>query len=349
VFVEGKYPKQAPTVVCRNYEWGEVTDGRDLLSSVLNRQWNDKDSIGNILSSLCDFAVLPKQKSLETLVAQGGSLAAFGCFHLAYPMHFDIWGKHPHSQVFECTEVDHRGFRSPRERRLVLTPAQVLVLEPSARFPGIGHLLLHAPYSALSSVRWLNFNKELLSFYWKQGSEAVGQQLHFTDPAAVIDALFAKARACGLEGVKITAPEGLSEEEVKSAPKLDIDRMLMEIEATESEVVKTPTLEAVNGLLATFQRVIEYYSALGDSKYDLYLKRMHEMLHNEGIQRLLGYSDDSKAAPILSDSTEDAPLLPSPESFPPVSPPTSPPLDSAEEAVPLFSIEPTSMSNPPDL
>jgi hypothetical protein len=254
-------------------------------------------------------------------------------------MHFDIWAKHPNSQVFECTEVDHRGYRSPRDRRLVLTPSQVLVLEPSVRFPGIGHLLLHAPYSALTSVRWVNFNKEILSFYWKQGSETVGQQLHFTDPTSVIDALFAKARACGIEGVKVTAPEELREEEVKSAPKVDIDRMLMEIEATESEVIKTPTLDAVNGLLATFQRVIEYFSALGDSKYDLYLKRMHEMLHNEGIQRLLGYSDDSKAKPSLSDSTEDAPLLP---------PPTTA-VDTVEETTPFFSIEPTSMSNPPDL
>lgn len=349
VFIEGNYPKQPPTVACTTYTLGEVTDGRDLLVAVLGHSWTDKNCIADILSSLPEFTVPPTQKSLQAHFDSSQSLTHFGEFHLSYPMHLDLWTQHPSTQVFPCTEIDHRGFRSPKERLLVLTPTVVLVLEPSQRFKGIGHLLLFAPYSALASVRWLNFNKEILSFYWKQGEESFGHQLHFTEPASVLDCLFAKTRACGIEGVKATAPEVLSEEEVKSTPKIDIDRMVMEIDATESEVVRTPTLDAVNGLLATFQRVIEYYSAVGDGKYDVYLKRMHEMLHNEGIQKLLGYTEGRVVDTVRSDSMEDAPLLASPvvTGSDPTSFPAAPSEDTEDQ--PLFAVDPTAMASPPTL
>ena len=97
----------------------------------------------------------------------------------------------------------------------------------------------------------------------------------------------------------------------------------MEIDATESGVINTPTVDAVNGLLATFQRVIEYYSAVGDDKYDDYLKRMHEVLHNEKIQRLLGYVDEVQK----EGSDEDGAAVPS--SPPPAIVDTPRPMEAA--------------------
>lgn len=76
--------------------------------------------------------------------------------------------------------------------------------------------------------------------------------------------------------------------------KVNIERILADIAESEKLLTTACTFDNIQILTAQYQKVIkggitftkavEYYSALGDSKFDVYLKKMKELMKRPDIQ-----------------------------------------------------------------
>ena len=77
--------------------------------------------------------------------------------------------------------------------------------------------------------------------------------------------------------------------------KINIDKLLADIAETEKLLTTNCTFDNVQLLTAQYQQVfslnssdilqvVEYYSALGDTRFDIYLKKMKDLMMREDTQ-----------------------------------------------------------------
>ena len=72
-------------------------------------------------------------------------------------------------------------------------------------------------------------------------------------------------------------------------PPIDID--LVEEEINKYEVTlrlqENINQENVNYLMKLYEKAVQYYSAINDNKYELYMTKIHDMFNNEEFTKLL--------------------------------------------------------------
>ena len=72
-------------------------------------------------------------------------------------------------------------------------------------------------------------------------------------------------------------------------PQIDID--LVEEEINKYEVTlrlqENVNQENVNYLMKLYEKAVQYYSALNDNKYEVFMSKIHDMLANEEFTKLL--------------------------------------------------------------
>ena len=72
-------------------------------------------------------------------------------------------------------------------------------------------------------------------------------------------------------------------------PAIDID--LVEEEINKYEVTlrlqENINNENVNYLMKLYEKAVQYYSAVNDSKYEIYMSKIHDMFNNEEFTKLL--------------------------------------------------------------
>lgn len=66
-----------------------------------------------------------------------------------------------------------------------------------------------------------------------------------------------------------------------------ISEILNSVNETETNFHKVINSDNINKLLSLYQQVIEYYSAVNNPDFEIYLNKMHELLSNELIQDTL--------------------------------------------------------------
>lgn len=74
---------------------------------------------------------------------------------------------------------------------------------------------------------------------------------------------------------------------IQSIQKIPIDEVMDNIFRLENEISDSLSLAAVRELMAFYQQAVEYYSAIGDERFDELLQRMRHTLQDEDISGLL--------------------------------------------------------------
>jgi phage pi2 protein 07 len=248
-----------------------VADGRDLLKETVD--WTDTLMLHQWLPGLTELIAKIK----------GQDASSLGTFPLGYPCLLSTWAR-PGMQVFEATELDSQSKRYSRPRRLVLTHSFLLFLDPVSKDPSIAHIVGFACFASLSSVRQVKSESDKLVFTFRQTSDepAFSQTFKIKHEHEFLELLATNMRAIGITPKRQQAELIIREDEVtaKSLQTVNVRELLQTIAVREIELGSSLTVPCINELMSLYQRAIEYYSGIGDSQFEVYLRRMHAFLND---------------------------------------------------------------------
>ena len=286
IFVEGKFPFQAPKILVKtSFTNPSISDGRDLLPTILKTQWNPSITMIDLINNLPKFT--------DDCIALVGANEIFdlGIFHLGHPMAYAVWDDKPNMAKFACIEIDSVNPKTSYERIVIVTQLVIIQLD-RCESPDHGVLISWATLQSLSNIKRSRLEADRLTFEWKDMGE---------NPSYVQYFKMAEANQCielishnlkTLEQIvnsRQSSAIRINEEEVSagSVRKTNIEEVMVAVDRLEREVRNKVTIDGVGQLMQAYQQGIEYYGAIGDERFDQLLKRMHATLQNEEISAAL--------------------------------------------------------------
>eukprot|EP00826_Nyctotherus_ovalis_P060537 TRINITY_DN8507_c0_g2_i1.p1 TRINITY_DN8507_c0_g2~~TRINITY_DN8507_c0_g2_i1.p1 ORF type:complete len:124 (+),score=41.65 TRINITY_DN8507_c0_g2_i1:68-439(+) len=112
------------------------------------------------------------------------------------------------------------------------------------------------------------------------------QELEVEKATQCVKYIIKQAEKVGCNVVKMLEQEANTPKLRKIAiKKTNIEEVKNEITELEKLLQTESTQEVVEVLVENYQRIIEYYSAMGDGQFNIYLKKMKQLLKKEDILR----------------------------------------------------------------
>ena len=283
IHIEGKFPFQAPKVLCKtSFCAPSLADGRDLLRDIIGSQWTPSLTMNQLTAQFPGFIVNPTQK--QTRLLHSSRIGDLGVFHLGHPMYLATWDNHPRMRAFTVMEVEGS---SSDERVLAVTETAILVLDNNPKFEGIGQLLSWATLPSIENITKSKTEPNRLTFQWKEmGDQPPFSQVFYVPESESLIALVNE----NIFRLGSSGPQDWIAEDEVTASALDrvaIDDVLQSIDLYETYVSEARTPDTMTKLLSLYQQAVEYYSAINDPKFSEYLEKMHSMLTNESVLQTL--------------------------------------------------------------
>lgn len=280
VHLEGKFPFAPPILCClTHFTRPTIADGRDLLHQVIRAGWSPSYTISAIVNEL--------PKLVRACVAKGPRCALeVGVFPLETPLSLSTWEGLDTMALFSCKEVNSTSsFDSPCI--LAVTETSLLLLSQSTSHLNTASPLLSTPLLSLTNLRRPRKSPNKLTFEWTSGSEGQSLVLEVREADRCVELVSSNVAA--LKRIDL-GKQTLKEEDVtqKALRKIPINEVLQAIAVYESNFDSQLNAELVNSLLGLYQQAIEYFSGVGDSRYDEFLNRMHLILSKEEVLAVLG-------------------------------------------------------------
>lgn len=278
ILLEGSYPFQAPKVLCRTQlTKPSFADGRDILKEVIGTQWSPSLTMNQLIPQLPAFLVSATQAKVSSFSLS--QLSDMGALHLGHPMKLALWEGQERIRAFESLEIDEES--SPL-RVVVVTEVAVLVLEPSLEHRDYGHLVSWANFQSIERITKSRQSPDRLTFHWKalEDCPACKQTLRVQETDICLELINSNMQRLGITE---ESRHWIAEEDVSATAltHIHIEELLEEVQMYEGYVKVRETPEAVSRLLNAYQQVIEYYSALNDPQFALYLEKMHALFLKE--------------------------------------------------------------------
>jgi len=172
---------------------------------------------------------------------------------------------------------------------ILITESAFLLFEKISE--NSGKLKIWASLFGLSKIeRNIEVPKNIIFHWFMPNSNDLFKQEYFIEDADnLIKFMKIKMKNLGLGIEHIGGlPEEKNEEKKEIiSPENNIKQILEEIEKMDKDPKISVEIGNIQKLLDLYQKAIEYYSALGDPKYDIYLKKMKEIMKRGDIQKCL--------------------------------------------------------------
>ena len=141
-------------------------------------------------------------------------------------------------------------------------------------------------YSSLKILK--SFNKSyvgsIISLFWKQQGP-IEYEMKLTSENddlinQMVEFIIQKIRNFGFHMDIIKRKDG-------KLPEINISKIEREISQMEIQMKNGGNILIFNKLISNYEKAVEYYSAVGDSKYESYNKKIQELLKNEKFNKFV--------------------------------------------------------------
>lgn len=246
-------------------------------------------------------SLLPLQKELQN--------KDFGKFHLGCPYHLEIWGKKEAMGAYYSLEIDPRTGRTGKERIIVVTHTVFLQFDLNNQVPGIGYLDSWATLQSLNTIKRSRQEPDRITFEWKKIEDIPPCSQHYkiAQASELIDLVSRNMQKIGAIVRKNGSSSVLNEDDVngKAIKKMKIHEILQAIEVYEDNLEEKINIEIINSLMQLYQQAIEYFAAVSNPQYDIFLQRMHMLLASENVLAVLQGKTPEKKQEVIEKNMEN--------------------------------------------
>lgn len=157
MIIDTDYPNSSPKIYCiSNFAFPSLYDQRDLLLSILGREWKNKDFLENIIDSLPDFIQRIHENNLHK------NLLFYGNYELNHIYEINNFLLNNDLGFFKCFQLmkplnSNKSENSEKlikkERFIILTDIYFLLFDPAPNHKNMGKLIF------FGDIRQINITK----------------------------------------------------------------------------------------------------------------------------------------------------------------------------------------------
>ena len=289
--IKKNFPIGTPHLYCLSQIfYPDLCDIRDLLPDIIRKRWGKNRKyyhIKTIINKIPEFMnkYIEKRYSKED-----NKNPLIGKFHL------DTFyqNKHlllfPHlffDNVYEKVFFENSDLYSDEGRKLYICEGFILLFTETSIFQSENlNLIFYAAIKSLIHIKHYT-ESDIVEFTWKmKGGRNSLMRIRTKEAGNIVKIITEILKKKKIKH-QITNKDFRPKE--GEIPQIDID--LVEEEINKYEVTlrlqENVNHENVNYLMKLYEKAVQYYSALNDNKYELYMTKIHDMFGNEEFTKLL--------------------------------------------------------------
>ena len=290
--IKRNFPIGTPHLYCLSQIfYPDLCDIRDILPDIIKKRWGKNRKyyhIKTIIARIPEFI----KKYIENNYSEENNdkHLIIGKFHLDSIYQNKHLLLFPHlffDNVYEKVFFENSDLYSDEGRKLYICEGYFLLFIETSIFENANLKLIF--YAAIKSLIHIKHYTEsdIVEFTWKiKGGRNSLMRIRTKEAGNIIKIITEILKKKKIKH-QITNKDFRPKE--GEIPQIDID--LVEEEINKYEVTlrlqENINQENVNYLMKLYEKAVQYYSALNDNKYELYMTKIHDMFANEEFTKLL--------------------------------------------------------------
>ncbi len=292
------YPKIPPLLYClTRFCLPELCDGRDFLEDTLQMKWDSQNCfLKLIISQIPSFVDRYLLYYSNNNNNQIGIRKMFGKYYLDSIYELSIIKYIPYLYFDVISEVvGNDGVNMNLEdRKLLLTDNFVLLFYNKSLYElDQLRLVFIGPITSLIHIRQF-IQDGIVLLKWMVRGKNVGSnnifqmELRTPDGDYIVDTLIENLSKRSIQ-FKVTNKIGDNIKREGSVPMIEINLVEEEIKHLENKInsKEDVTKESISVLVNLYEKAIQYYSALNDMRFEIYIKKLHDIYSNNEYTSLL--------------------------------------------------------------
>ena len=306
ILIKPTYPNIPPQLYCvSKFCVPELCDARDLLEDTLQMKWDPKNCfLKLVLSQIPSFI----QRYLFSLSNNKNEIVLkremFGKYYLdsIYEktlikylpyLYFDV--------ISEVTTIKGKTVNMG-DRKILITENFLLLFCNKGLYELEQlNLVFVGPITSLVYIRQFIKDEKVL-LRWMIKGKGLGKnnyyemQLRTSDGDYIVDTLIKNLSKSSIN-FKVTNKVNGNIKREGSVPMVDINLVEEKIKLFEKKIntKENITKENISVLINLYEKAIQYYSALNDKRFEIYIKKIHNIYSNNEYTSLLNKKTFSKA------------------------------------------------------
>ena len=292
------YPKIPPLLYClTRFCLPELCDGRDFLEDTLQMKWDSQNCFLKLIisqiPSFVDRYLLYYSNNNNNEI---GIRKMFGKYYLDSIYELSIIKYIPYLYFDVISEVvGNDGVNMNLEdRKLLLTDNFVLLFCNKSLYElDQLRLVFIGPITSLIHIRQF-IQDGIVLLKWMVRGKNVGSnnifqmELRTPDGDYIVDTLIENLSKRSIQ-FKVTNKIGDNIKREGSVPMIEINLVEEEIKHLENKInsKEDVTKESISVLVNLYEKAIQYYSALNDMRFEIYIKKLHDIYSNNEYTSLL--------------------------------------------------------------
>ena len=310
LLLKPNYPRIPPLLYCvSRFCIPELSDGRDYLEDTLQMKWNPNNCfLKLIISQIPSFVnrylqfYNKKEKNNNNILFEKRKL--FGKYYLDSIYEVTIIKYIPYLYFDIISEiVSIKGKKMNLEDRKILITDNFVLLFCNKNLYDLDQLKLIfvGPITSLVYIKQL-VKDGIILLKWAIKGKGIGNtsfytmQLKTKDGDYIVDTLIENLSQGSID-FKVTNKVNGNIKREGSVPMVDINLVEEKVKQTEAKISKKEdiTKESISSLVNLYEKAIQYYSALNNEKFKVYIKKLHEIYSNNEFTSLLNMKTISNA------------------------------------------------------
>ena len=283
LLIKYNHPYLAPLLYClTKFSIPELSDGRDLLEEVLKNPWpiKNKKLLKKVIKLIPEFI-----NNYLKEVTMGKSIKIIGRYYLDSSYELGILKLFPYLYLDDILEIvpvgnDKRVFDD--KRKIMITEGFILLFVETSVFEiNKLKLIFWGPIGSLSMIKQIQ-GKHIIELKWKAKKERTSlMRLKTEKSQQIFDILMDCLNKKKIEFKITNETYGAKRGEL---PKIDIVGVEQEISKLEIKIKinrkEGSNMENTVQLMNLYEKAVQYYSAVNDYRYQIYMRKTKKLFSN---------------------------------------------------------------------
>ena len=303
------YPDTPPLLYCvSKFCVPPICDGRDLLEEVLQMKWNKEIVFLKLIISLIPPFIGRYMKYIKNLNSSNELIIKremFGKFYLDSLYESSILKFIPYLYFNPVLEVvgNDKEYMNVEDRVLILTDNFLLLFCTKSLYDiDKLRLIFVGPITSLIYIKQY-YADEIVYLKWisKGKDRTINNkfyelQLKTGDGDYIVDTLIDNLSKSSIKFKVTNKVNGVIKRE-GTVPLVEINLVEEEIKNLEKKIrdKEDVTKESISTLISLYEKAIQYHSALNNQKFEIYIKKTHDIYSNNEYTSLLNMKTISSA------------------------------------------------------
>lgn len=290
LYIQCNFPFNPPRLFCLTpFAFPSICDGRDMLEAVLNNQWTHQTKLIDIVNAIPNFIIhyINALKSKE--------ISLVGNYYLDNKYDMALMESLPVYFEKVKEKIQMSGKETEITRYVMISDIFFLLFENDNIMDiwnrNTVRLAFWSNLRALKTIKKI-VNGDSCELIWRtKNDNSYNMKLKTEKTQQIVDLIMKNLKQFGID---YTVTKSILGPKTGIIPAIDIEMVEKQVIEIEEKIISDKSSEQLLFLMTLYEKAIEYYSATNNPRYQLFTKKIQEIMAQPEYNQLLEVKEEGK-------------------------------------------------------